>query len=132
MKIEEESASFILPFINDIYPDFYARYYLSSNHISSEMWCRILDRLREAKKMILEDSFNPILKPYIEKFNLFVLSNHPDTNYWDKIKKTDDAQFVFEHRYEIANLYDVFIKWSEAQLKAHVYCDDLMFNIQGP
>lgn len=132
LKIEEESASFILPFINDIYPDFYARYYLTSNHLSSEMWVRILDRLREAKKMILEDTFNPSLKPYIEKFNLFVLADHSDPKYWEKVNKTNDAKFVFEHRYEVAYLYDVFIKWSEAQLEVHGYCDDMMFNIQGP
>ena len=132
LKIEEESASFILPFINDIYPDFYERYYLSRNHLSSEMWVRILDRLREAKKSILEDTFNPALKPYIECFNLFVLVDLSGPNDWEKVKKSDDAQFVFEHRYEIAYLYDVFIKWSEAQLSAHGYCRDLMFNIQGP
>lgn len=96
------------------------------------MWVRILDRLREAKKMILEDTFNPSLKPYIEKFNLFVLADHSDPKYWEKVNKTNDAKFVFEHRYEVAYLYDVFIKWSEAQLEVHGYCDDMMFNIQGP
>ena len=132
LKIEEESATFILPFINDIYPDFYKRYYLCANHISSEMWIRILNRLREAKKMILDDTFNPALKPYINRFNLYVLADHSDPNGFEKVDKKNEAQFVFEHRYEVAYLYDVFIKWSEVQLETYRYSDDLMFNIQGP
>lgn len=61
LDIEEESATFILPFINDIYPYFYERYYLEPNHIPWQMWVDILKRLEEAKEMILNDTFNPQL-----------------------------------------------------------------------
>lgn len=132
LKIEEESASFILPFISDVYPNIYDRYYATENHISFEMWERIIYRLKKAKEMILNDTFNPDLKPYIRKFNLFVLADHEEPNYWIKINN-NEVQFLYDHRYEVGHLYDVFIRWSEIQLKTHCRGGQgRMFNIQGP
>ncbi len=127
LKIDESSASFILPFINDIYPYFYERYYLEKNHISEQMWKRIIDRLEEAKKMILYDTFSPDLKSYIEEFDLYVFDDYEKSKH-----NTETAKFVFEHRYEIASFYDIFVEWSNAQFRTHSYCSGLMFNIQGP
>jgi len=135
LKIEEDSAAFILPFIHDFYPYFYKRYYLTENHLPSEMWAKIVERLREVKEMILRDTFNPELKPYIDKFNLHVLLRsrkyrNDEAAGLNKIKN-EPVQFVFENRYEIARFYDVFIKWSELQLEYHGY-DEGLFNIEGP
>lgn len=137
LKIEEESATFILPFVADFYPHIYERYYLTENHLPTEMWRKVIDRIAEAKKLILYDTFNPVLKPYIGRFDLYVLSKERNQDLWesedgDKIRNTPE-QFLYEHRYDVAHLYDVFIEWSKAQMK--YYCesgDARMFNIQGP
>ena len=44
LEIEEETASFLLPFIVDIDPEFSQRYYLEPNHLSARTWQRILLR----------------------------------------------------------------------------------------
>lgn len=138
LKIEEESASFILPFIADIYPLIYKRYYLTENHLTSEMWEDIIKRITEAKEMILHDTYNPALEPYIERFNLFVLSKQEsDSSFWEhgdgyRIKNTP-VQYLFEHRYEVAHLYDIFLQWSVVQLDVNDYLGgERLFNIQGP
>lgn len=137
LKIEEESATFILPFVADVYPYIYDRYYLTENHLPSEMWEKVCERISNAKEMILHDTFNPALKPYIKRFNLFVLSKELNDDFWENGDgyriKNEPEKFLYEHRYDVAHLYDVFIEWSEAQLKYYCECRDVgMFNIQGP
>lgn len=130
LKIEEESASFILPFVDDIYPDFYTRYYLEENHLPIEMWGRIVDRLEEAKKLILHDTFAPELTPYIDRFNLYVLA-HSDADY--AAVRNNPCEFLYEHRYDVAYLYDVFIQWSKSQFEEYWNTGDgRLLNIQGP
>ena len=130
LKIEECSASYILPFIHDVYPHFYERYYLAENHLPTEMWRKIIDRIREAQNMVVNDTYCPELKGYIDSFNLFVLNRNNDPRVWDK---SHDVDFVYEHRYEIAYLYEIFIQWSETQMYYYERSgDDRMFNIRGP
>ena len=131
LKIEEESASYILPFIHDIYPYFYKRYWLTENHLPTEMWRKIIERIKEAKNLILYNTYCPELKQYINEFNLFVLSN----NYEEDLTriKNRPIDFVYDHRYEITHLLDVFIQWSEIQLDYYERNgEQRMFNIQGP
>ena len=135
LKIEEESASFILPFIADIYPFVYERYYLTENHVPSQMWVLFVKRILAAKEMILHDTFNLELKPYLERFNLHVLTHQSGSDYWEEGGdgyriKNEPEQFLYEHRYDVAHLYDVFIQWSQMQLR--YYDSDRMFNIEGP
>lgn len=137
LKIEEESATFILPFVADVYPYIYDRYYLTENHIPAEMWAKIMEKISEAKQLVLHDTFNPVLKPYTERFNLFALSKERNDDFWksgDGYRiKNEPEKFLYEHRYDVAHLYDVFIEWSEAQLKHYCECGEAqMFNIQGP
>lgn len=115
LAIEESDAGYILPFIHDVYPYFMERYYLTPNHLPAEMWWRIMERLRKAKNMILHDTFNPELEPYIVKFPYY-----------------NTAELLYSHRFEAVLLIDIFLQWSEAQLDAYECNDDLMFNIQGP
>lgn len=136
LKIEEESATFIMPFIADVYPYIYGRYYLTENYIPLEMVEDIVRKIAAAKEMILFDTFNPELTCYINKFNLFVLANNEENNFWEtgdgfKIKK-NKVQFLYEHRYEAARVYDMFLDWAGVQLKMYNYsADGRMFNIQG-
>lgn len=139
LKIEEESASFILPIIETVYPYIYSRYYLSENHIPLEMMRDILSKIKEAKEMILKDTYNEKIASLSLKFNLYILAKEAE----DKSQgifdsedthaiQNDRMMFIYNHRYEIAHLYDIFVSWVEDQIE---YCgcgDDIMFNIQGP
>lgn len=123
LKIEEETASLILAFIQDHYPYFQARYF-SENYIPLEMLRDIIKRIKEAKDWVLHDTYNPEYKKYIDCFDLFELGASRDD---------DSTDFVYAHRYEIAKLYEVFIQWSELQIKYFgTSGDERMFNIQGP
>lgn len=129
LKIEEDSATFILPFVADIYPYFGKRYYLTENHLPVEMWKEIVERLSEAKEMILHDAFSPALRPYIEEFDLYVLADRTDENAYRLIREAP-AEFAYQHRYRIAHLYDIFIEWANLQTR---FCGPKgMFNLQGP
>lgn len=122
LKIDEDDASIFLRIINDFYPYFYEyRYYLIENHLPCEMWSDIIDRMKEIRNLVINDSYNPILKKYIEKYDLNMF---PDENlsYEEKL---------YKYRYDVAHLYDIFIKWSESQLNYYL-SQDRMFNIQGP
>ena len=97
-----------------------------------------MSRIREAREMIVNDTFNPTLNKYVGRFNLFTLTREERTaEFWEsgdgyKIKN-QPIQFLYEHRYEVAHLFDVFLDWSDAQMKC--YCntgEGRMFNIQGP
>lgn len=130
LKIDEDAATFILPFIHDIYPYFYKRY-SAENHVPCEMWRDITNRIKEARRMIVNDTYSPDLARYIGRFDLFVLGKYDDPRI---LKSSDDyspADFVYEHRYEIAHLYEIFIQWSETQLDCYAG-ERRMFNIEGP
>ncbi|MBQ4577423.1 MAG: hypothetical protein IJA84_00030 [Clostridia bacterium] len=125
LKIEEESATFLLPFIEEFYPYLYDRYYLTENHLPWQTWRDILDRLKEVRETILRGDDYSALRPRLKEFNLYVLA--------ETGQKIDDEEvFIRQHRYEIAGLYDAFIQWSEAQMEAYRGSDDLMFSIMGP
>ena len=126
LKIEEDSASFILPFVEDVYPYFSQRYNLDENHVPYQMLEDIVTRIDEAREMIVHDTFNPALTPYISRFCLSII----DPDYREKAKSTDNAQILYEHRYKAAALLDVFTRWARAQLDT--YYDHELFNIQGP
>ena len=127
-------AWFILPIINDVYVYFDERYYLTENHLPAQMWQEIIERLSEVKDMILHDTFNLRLRPYIEDgFELYLLSDEcragiSESRDWERCR-SEPEQLLFENRYKVAHLYDIFIKWSKLQL--HYYGEDCMFNIQG-
>jgi len=134
LKIEEAEADFILAVVEDFYPYYYYdRQYLSPNHLPAQMWEKILERVREVRRLLLEDPADPALQPYIERFPRYVFVDFDKPDWWECLEKKSKTQLCLENRYTIAALYDVFIRWSEAQL--HIYWgakDDLMFNIQGP
>lgn len=124
LKIEEESARYILPIINDFYPYIGARHY-TSNYIPYQMWQDIIKRINEIKELIINDTYNDKLAPYIDKFNLFVLSKNSEDN---DLIHNDEMRFVYEHRYKIAHLYDIFLQWLDRQL----FDEDCIINVQGP
>ena len=133
LRIEEESATFILPIIHEIYPYFYKRYYLTENHLPTAMFRDIIDRMKAVREKIVNDTFNPDLEKYIKHFNLYVLDDHDDSRIRKWSEEYNPAAFVYEHRYDIAFLYEIFIQWAETQIDCHDPNEaDRMFNIQGP
>ncbi len=90
-------------------------------------------RIKMAQEMIVNDTYNSELAKYIEHFNLFVLDDRDDPRLWKSNAEYDPLAVVYDHRYEIAYLYEIFIQWSETQMEYYGYSgDDRMFNIQGP
>lgn len=135
LKIECGSASYILPFIEHFCPHIYDRYY-GETHISTELWEDIVAGLEEVRDVILHDTFNKELAPYIESFNFYMFKDFDPEIY---LPKDDDARleaktsFLYKHRYEVAYLFEVFINWSKTQLDYYNYSGhDRMFSIQGP
>ena len=130
LSIVCDQATFILPFIADEVP--YMRYWKAENHIPLQMLDAIVSRMKEVKEMLVNDIRNPELKPYIDRFDLheLMLFREHDQKAVAEAIKNDPVGFLYEHRMEVAALYDVFIQWSEIQLQC--YSDDRMLNIQGP
>ena len=94
------------------------------------MWERIVNRPEEAKKLILHDTFSPELIPYVDRFNLFVLAR---SNAEDAAIRNNKRQFLYDHRYDVAYLHDVFIRWSKSQFEEFRNTGNgRLLNIQGP
>jgi hypothetical protein len=137
LRLEEETASFVLPIVEIFYPYIYQRYYLTENHIPREMMGDILNKIDEIKALIVKDLYNDKLASIIEKFDLYALvrkSDDDSQSYYNaedyEMMTNDRMKFVYENRYRIAKIYDVFSSWAQEQLES--YDMDMMFNIQGP
>ena len=79
------------------------------------------------RKYTGNDPYNQNLCKYIDEFNLFLLANSDEDN--DRICK-DPVQFLADHRYEAAIIYQIVIEWAEEQLRTHSEC--CLFIIEGP
>lgn len=132
LSIACAQASFVLPFIDNVYPSFRERSWTAENHIPLQMWKQIILQMKEVKELILNDIHSPKLTPYIEWIDLHELFafQECDEEAVDKAIKEDPIAFLYEHRLEIVALFDVFIQWGELQLQ--YYPQDRMMNIQGP
>ena len=134
LKIGEETATFILPFFEELYPYFRERYYLADNYVPMELWVNLVRKIEVARQFVLYDTYNPVLQPYINQFNLHVLEDRVGPVYkMDPRIETDPVGFLYEHRYEVAHLYDIFLQWSNIQIEYHGEpSEDRMFNVSGP
>jgi len=129
LKIEEETASFLLPFIVDIYPEFSQRYYLEPNHLSAQTWQRILENLRRGEALLFSDPYGEELRSYVECFNLHIFHRQGQPVPLDTPEK--QLQALYANRQHVKRLMDAFIRWSEAQLE-HYGDSGVLFNMQGP
>ena len=129
LRMGKEVASFILPFFEERYPYINDRYY-QANHIPAEMLREIKDRIAEMRTLLYTGEKLEVLEQYLEKADFYAL------DYSDKCDPREKSpagrkEIIRERRLEIAHMYDIFIRWAEAQLE---YCctNDDMFNIIGP
>lgn len=134
LAMEEESASFILPIVETVYPYIYQRYY-SPNHLPCAMMEDILNRVKAVRETVISGRYDEELEMLSRRFNLYELAEYKDGNYFHEdnaMIQNDRMGFIRKRRFEIARLYDIFISWVEDQIK---YCwdyDSVTFNIEGP
>ena len=128
LEIEEGTASFLLPFIVDIYPEFSQRYYLEPNHLSAQTWQRILENLRRGEALLFSDPYGEELRSYVKCFNLHIFQRQEQFVPLNTPEKR--LQALYANRRYVKRLMDAFIRWSEAQLE--YYGDSrVLFNMQG-
>ena len=128
LKIEEEPASFLLPFVIKEYPDFYDRYYLTDNHIPAAMLKRIRDRVAEARDQLRSGTNLQEFVSIFERANYFALDDN--LGFFNSNDPAVKTGLIEKYRFTIAHLYDIFIQWVDLQLE---YGDeDDLFNITGP
>ena len=130
LKIPEGLASFIMPFVKEQYPYFYDRYYLTDNHIPSQMLKHIRDRLAEVRKILLNGENIETLEPFFLHADFYAVEQNKDYNSYRDNKSEILKEMIYRYRLNIAHLYDAFIKWADLQLK-YGNQDDL-YNIIGP
>ena len=61
-----------------------------------------------------------------DRISVLKMNEYPCIRKWSE--NYSPVDFVYDHRYEIAYLYEIFIQWSETQMECYD-CDDRMFNI---
>ena len=116
LNIEEDTASFILPVISEAIPYIYDRYY-SVAYIMPDAMNNALEKLKEIKKQILSDTYNPSLAELYKQFDLYMLLDEESESYKEEaeLMSKSPADFVYKHRHDIAALYDIFTDWAEIQ-----------------
>ena len=131
LKIEESCASFILPMISKYYPYIGCRYDLERNPLPWQMWEDIIEEIEKVRNMILEDTYNRYLYKYIKQFNLFVLVNDDVESIESEYERIREKpiDILYEHRFEVARMYNIFIDWLTTQAE---YDDCCLINVMGP
>ena len=131
--IEEESISYLLPIIEDIYPYIYERYY-DDNYIPIQMMRDIVNHVKEVKHWLLDETQYERITKYSERFDLYTIyfgcgESEKDECIINRFKD-NPLKYIYQHRFEIARFYDIFISWAEEQFKR--YGEEAVFMIQGP
>lgn len=130
LVIDDVDAGPILDVIAEYYPYIDKRYY-GPNHIPAEMWVQIMNKIKKIRDLIIEDPLSEELDDYLKKENFHYLERGCEVE--DEIMFFKDfREFVCKYKYDAVKIYDVFLKWSQAQLDAYDYDDGLMFNVEGP
>ena len=126
LKIGEELATFILPFVTEEYPYFYERYYLTDNHIPSNMLEKIKDKLAQARDHMYAGKDLQLYEPYLKEAHFWALDQNHE--YGEKADPAKLPILIEKYRCSIAHLYDIFVQWADSQLSG----EDDLFNITGP
>ena len=132
LSIDEDDAAPLLNIISKFYPYIYDRYY-ESNHLPAGMIRDIIEEMKKVRNLMINDFDSEELEPYVEnKCGFYTLAWYSD-EYNQKLFEENWKEFLYRHRYEAVEIYDLFIKWAESQLEVYdVTGEGLMFNIQGP
>ena len=130
LKIEADTAAFILPFVEEKYPYFKDRSSLADNHIPAKMLEDIKDRIKEIQRDLYNEENLEALVPYLQSANFYALVKNKAPTIREEDAPEQPAEMIRRYRLEIAHLYDVFIRWAEFQLE---YGNDTdLYNIIGP
>ncbi len=133
LSIDEDDAIPLLEIIHEFYPYIYERFN-EKNHLPDSMMRDIVEKMKEVRELLINDTYSDKLKPYLKNehgFNYLVA--YKDGAPVDELFYKNRIEFLHRHRFEAARLYDVFINWAEKQLET--YCggyNSVMFNVEGP
>lgn len=132
-SVDEEWATYILPFVEDVYPYFDERYYGADNHMPPQMWRKIVERINYSKDRILNDIHDPEYRVYIDKFNLYMLVyGFENQQEEDEIRK-GPAGFLERNKGKVLDLYKAFLMWLEAQLRIYEHDPEgCLIGLRGP
>ena len=64
-----------------------------------------------------------------DRISVLKMNEYPCIRKWSE--NYSPVDFVYDHRCEIAYLYEIFIQWSETQMDCYMDRKQ-MFNIEGP
>lgn len=128
-SIDETDMGPVFTVVKEFYPYLSERYY-DRNHIPAEMMRDIVDKAKEIRELIINDTFNEKLKPYVDKNDFYSLQRKDSD---DDIKLFNDnfIQYLYKRRYDAVRIYDVFIEWAETQLDL-CWGGNYMFSVEGP
>ena len=132
LMIDDVEVGPLLKVISEFYPYLDQRFY-ESNHLPAEMMKDIVKKMKWVRNLIVNDTYNEELAPYIWNGHYFFELIDENDEEDKKLYNEHWLDFLYKHRYEAARLYDIFIEWTEKQLEMYLcYGDGLMFNVQGP
>lgn len=133
LHIEETDAIPLLDIIRHFYPYFSTRYYGCPNIIPFEMMIDITGKMKYVKQLILNDTYSEELKPYVNHKTFMYASVMNDVEYDRRFNEDTYLDVVYEKRYEVIRIYDVFVNWVEAQIRTYDdYQSGLSFDMKGP
>jgi hypothetical protein len=133
LKIEEETATFILPIVNEFYQDFYDNYYLTENRVPAYIIKEIKTKIEKYKCDFVDGNVAEFCEKYLTFLNLYIFKSYNTFYNVDDIMIKDNPQgFLLKHREKVIKIFDIFIKWTDAQYKHYDISENVYFNIQGP
>ena len=131
LSIDEDDVIPLLEIIHEFYPYIYERFY-ETNHLPASMMRDIVEKMKEVRELLINDTYSDKLKPYLKNEHGFDYLAYKDGAPADELFYQNRMEFLHRHRYEAARLYDVFINWTEKQLETYGGCYSVMFNVEGP
>ncbi len=136
LHIEEDLATFLLPMVEEVYPYFNERYYLTENHLPWQAMRDIAKRVKAEKERFIRGDIRSFYQKNKGMLNQYVFTDNTDSVTEKKERELAfrcPVAFIKKHKKKIILLYDIFLRWLSCQLKTFLCYDyDLMFNIQGP
>ncbi len=114
LKVDENFACIFTPCILEFYPYFSERYFLTTNFLPDVMCLNIIEESKKIKKMLATNPYSDESQMYLKNNGcMWMLDNMKD--FWRAI-----------------GIFDIFIKWMEAQFSDDYDDREFSIDITGP
>ena len=123
LMIDDVEVGPLLKVISEFYPYLDQRFY-ESNHLPAEMMKDIVKKMKWVRNLIVNDTYNEELAPYIWNGHYFFELIDENDEEDKKLYNEHWLDFLYKNRYEAARLYDIFIEWTEKQLEMYLCYGD--------